>query len=89
MASFHGSKKVITLCNLYGSIKINAMIAGIPTTLPVSKKCQNLHPAVIIITAQIPIITMELLKCGSNNKRPIIGANKHMCLINPLVYKFN
>ena len=62
VASFHGSKNVITLCSLYGSYTINKIIAGIPATAPVAKKCQNLHPAIIIIVAQIPIITIDALK---------------------------
>ena len=32
--SFHGSKNVVTLCNLYGSATIIAINAGIPITVP-------------------------------------------------------
>ena len=62
---------------------------AVPATAPVAKKCQNLHPAIIIIVAQIPIITIDALKWGSNKSNPIIGAKRHMFLINPFVYNPN
>lgn len=89
MASCHGSKNVITLFNLYGSNNINATTAGTPNTLPVTIKCQNLQPAIIIMIAHIPIITTDALKWGSNNNNPMIGANKQICFIKPFLYKFN
>ena len=51
----------------------NAITAGIPKVPPVARKCQNLQPAIIIMIEQIPIITTDALKCGSNNKSPIMG----------------
>lgn len=56
---------------------------------PVAAKCQNLHPAIIIIIEQIPIMTTEALKCGSNKSNPIIGAKKHICFIKPFPYNPN
>ena len=89
VASFQGSKNVTTLRSLYGAKKINPIIAGTPKILPVDAKCENLHPAIIIIIEQIPIMTIELLKCGSNSKSPIIGPKNNICLKNPFPYSPN
>lgn len=89
VASFHGSKNVKNLWSLYGENATNAAIAGIPNDSPVTIKCLNLHPAQIIIILQIPIITIEALRCGCNNNSPIIGARYNICLKNPFPYWFN
>ncbi len=86
VASFHGSKNVMTLCNLYGAAIISAVSIGTPAVAPVAAKCVNLHPAIIIIIEQIPIITTDELKCGSSISNPIIGSTNTICFKNPFPY---
>ena len=57
-------------------------------TIPETRNCQNLHPAIIIIIQHVIIITIEVLTCGSNNSNPIIGNKNKTCLNRPFK-KFN
>ena len=87
--SCHGFINVTNLFSLYGSIAISNASPGTPTPKPVNAKCLNLHPATIIIIQTIPIITIDALKCGSNNNNPIIGTRYNMCFTKPFQYKGN
>ena len=80
---------LITLCKRYGDVTINPIPNGTPTTEPVTRKCQNLQPAIIIIIATIPTITIDALKCGSINNKTMIGAIMMICFKKPFPYLFS
>ena len=52
-------------------------------TIPETRNCQNLHPAIIIIIQHVIIITIDVLTCGSNNSKAIIGTKNKICFTNP------